>query len=162
MTPPYVDDACNRETFGTAYSTQFTELQVVHPCRRPICWSSGDAAPMIRCRSAAAGGQTPRCHLLIGLETIKRIIMSRRGPTSRWVSREIKSTTRPHEQGRDVLGFTRRAIGVQMARLPGDQLLQRRILRVSLPIIAGCRPGPVNGAVMRYSAVSQCHVCCVS
>lgn len=68
----------------TAYVTQFTEYQMfkspvvwIGEMFPPSAWHQWSVAP------DAAGGRAARCHLLIGLETIKRIIMSRRGPTSR-------------------------------------------------------------------------------
>lgn len=67
-----------------AHVTQFTEYQMF---RSPVVWI-GEMIPPTAWHQwsvapAAAGGRAPSCHLLIGLETIKRIIMSRRGPTSR-------------------------------------------------------------------------------
>lgn len=68
----------------TASVTQFTEYQMFGS---PVVWI-GEMFPLTAghrwsVAPAAAGGRAARWHLLIGLATIKRIIMSRRGPTCR-------------------------------------------------------------------------------
>lgn len=52
--------------------------------RRGVISSALASAAAAAAAAAAAGGhKATGLHLLIGLDTIKRIIMSRRGPTSR-------------------------------------------------------------------------------